>query len=972
MKKILLILSLSIIAFLNCNCQVWHRASGISEQIYSLEVKDDMIFALVNKDGLFSSSDNGMTWNNLGFDFDMSIGRAWGIKPKLQVNNDKIYVGIYTHGLFVSSDDGKSWSEIDLPNNQLLNFIVDGNNVFISLGTKEFISHDNGNTWNEADIDCEECNYYLAMKDSNIYAGNEWGGLYLSSNYGKTWNYINNGLPGSALLSIAINGDTIYLGTERHGIFKSTNKGQNWFDINNGLTYFKVNSIVIDGKNIFAGTDGKAIFLSTDGGGHWNRLNKDYAEDYYNINSIIVLNDFIFVGGNGEILYSSDYGKNWGIINNGVKSSVAFLFSNNDKIIASTSDGLFLSPNHGLSWSHISKDFYEKEPFSTRVSAIISIGDKLFTGVRFRGIYSSTNEGMTWEIQSNGIPQTACIESFAVKDGKIYACLESDGVYMSSDTGRNWYYVNNIFPYSITVYSLAIEDSLIFAGTVDGMYISTDNGVTWSQSGKEIYEKQVYTCLIHDSIIYAGTKDIGIIKSTDKGQNWTQTTIGDLSISSFTACGNTVFAATYGAGCFYTTDSGKIWIQKLKGLKSYDIQSLITIGDTVIAMTETSGLFFTTNNSDSWFFIDKIGGNTLYNYKNAIYIGCFDGVVKSKDFGKNWIVLDSGLYKKDYICFWDDVAIEDSNIFIVDERKNFYHSTNLGNNWSQVNNGIKEYLKEIELYNNILYACTKKGFYKSSDFGHTWKKSDKGLIDTNLGKFDINGDKFLIWSDGKFYLSFDYAENWYQLNDFPPNYNITDYILSNNYILVSTAWEGIIFSSDMGQTWIYGSVNPLYTSYITDIETKDNIVFAGCMFDSMYYSKNYGQSWEVANYGIWDYNYNDVCVNSITISDDNYVYTSPHSNGVYRLSIDDITSIDGKPINLMESFYFSPNPSSDYIFIKCKDVVINQKIKIVDILGNIVWQGIHEGESLRIDISSFPIGVYYVNVGNETKMFVRN
>ncbi|OGU42619.1 MAG: hypothetical protein A2X61_00620 [Ignavibacteria bacterium GWB2_35_12] len=971
MKKILLILSLILIAYNFCNSQHWVRAGGMSDYIFSLAVKDNLVFALLNKDGLFSSSDNGKSWTHLGFAYDMSLGIGWGVKPKIQVNNDKIYVGIYQYGLFVSSDNGKSWSKINTPYKNVFNFIVDDDNIFISMGNREYISNDNGNSWQEASTGCEECIYCLAMKDSNIYAGNDWGYLYISSNYGKTWIKIYKDLPGNELLSIATIGDTIYLGTERYGIFKSTDKGQNWTDINNGLTYFKINSIVIDGTNIFAGTNGKGIFLSTDGGELWTRLNNDYAEEYSDINSIAVINNNIFAGGNSELQVSTDFGKNWEIINNGVSGQVSFLLSDKSNVLASTGEGLYLSTNHGLSWSHISKDFFRRDIFSTRVSAINSVGDKLFVGIRFRGIYSSTNNGITWEVQSNGIPESACVETFAVNKGIIYAGLESDGIYVSSDSGKNWFYVNNIFPYGITVYSITFKDSLIIAGTAEGIYLSTDNGINWSQSGKEIYDKVIYSLIVKDNYILAGTKDIGILLSTDNGLTWSTSNIGisEPSIISFAVCGNYIYAGTDG-GVYYTSNNGRMWIQKIKGLKSYDIQSLLTIGDTVIAMTDTTGLFFTTNKSDSWKFIKGIGGSTLYNFKNAIYLGGFDGVDKSSDFGKTWIDLDSGLYKKEYESFWDDVAIEDTNIIIVDDYHNFFHSTNLGKNWSLVNNGIKDYVYNLELHNNILYISTVKGFNKSTDFGHTMIKSDKGLVDSSLGYFSIDDDKILISANSKLFLSMDNAQSWTFLKDFSDT-TISSLAIDGNHIYIGTEYYGLYISTDYGQSWT--DLRRMYNfGIIYTLAAKGSDVFIGSYAVGVHYSSDYGQSWKEVNSGIWDFFYNDACIYDIAISDDNYAYTSPHSNGVYRLNIDEITNVYDKQIETNDSFSLYPNPSSDYVFIKCRDGALNHNIKIYDILGNAVWQGIIKGESMRIDVSSFPVGVYFLQVNGSTKMFVRN
>ena len=106
---------------------------------------------------------------------------------------------------------------------------------------------------------------------------------------------------------------------------------------------------------------------------------------------------------------------------------------------------------------------------------------------------------------------------------------------------------------------------------------------------------------------------------------------------------------------------------------------------------------------------------------------------------------------------------------------------------------------------------------------------------------------------------------------------------------------------------------------------------------------------------------------------ENFAFSSTvHKSGIFRLNLDFFTDIKEKTIKENDLFSLFPNPSSDYIFIKCSYGTLNQNIKIYDFLGKTVWQGILESNAMQIDISSFPIGIYYLNLNGSTKLFVRN
>src|SRR3954471_5329745 len=74
-----------------------------------------------------------------------------------------------------------------------------------------------------------------------------------------------NGPYGGVVNSFAIIDTNIFAGVNGGGIYLSTNNGSNWKPMNNGLTYLSTTALLISGTNIFAGTYG-GVFLSVNNG----------------------------------------------------------------------------------------------------------------------------------------------------------------------------------------------------------------------------------------------------------------------------------------------------------------------------------------------------------------------------------------------------------------------------------------------------------------------------------------------------------------------------------------------------------------------------------------------------------------------------------------------------------------------------------------------------------------------------------
>lgn len=164
--------------------------------------------------GVFKSIDGGQTWS-------LSSNGIPGEQPEVSSlaidysNPSTVYAGIVGLGVFRSTDRGQSWT--------------------LLLGSATY--NDKAALINDVQIAIDPVTPTIlyAVSGFSISGG---GGVFRSSDGGKTWNRINTGLPDSGVnhLNRANLGtltidpvitSTIYVGTQV-GVFKTTNSGQTW------------------------------------------------------------------------------------------------------------------------------------------------------------------------------------------------------------------------------------------------------------------------------------------------------------------------------------------------------------------------------------------------------------------------------------------------------------------------------------------------------------------------------------------------------------------------------------------------------------------------------------------------------------------------------------------------------------------------------------------------------------------------
>jgi photosystem II stability/assembly factor-like uncharacterized protein len=238
----------------------WSGNDLINSTVISIGQFPDGKLILSANNGLYRSSDDGVTWNNLNADYWANTayveqwafdkgGRAFGVTPlgiysstdegdtwsgPIAPNTSKaggvitidssgtIYAAWDT--LFVSSNDGASWKPLWSGKAWIYSILSLANgDVFVGAATGVFRSTDFGNSWTQVGPSCT-VSWLVINSSGQIFAATYGGGVYVSRDSGATWAELNSGLPTNNIQSIAVTQkNQAYVATQSMGVFVAEN-----------------------------------------------------------------------------------------------------------------------------------------------------------------------------------------------------------------------------------------------------------------------------------------------------------------------------------------------------------------------------------------------------------------------------------------------------------------------------------------------------------------------------------------------------------------------------------------------------------------------------------------------------------------------------------------------------------------------------------------------------------------------------
>lgn len=245
------------------------------------------------------------------------------------------------------------------------------------------------------------------------------------------------------------------------------------------------------------------------------------------INDIIEYNGALYLAhGSNGVYESTDSTSTWQLISSGLNTSQAKnvyqLLVKEDVIYAATVDGIYKSTDTGDNWVKKSNGInIGPGALYEFTESIFEYNGELFTGA-WSGIYRSTDGAENW--LATNVSGFATGPGFFINhDGTLFAARENINFpngYKSTDGGLMWDDLTTISAPTITFLS---EPGKLWAGTIHGVWLSTDNGTTWEHRSNGLSPDPYSSSILRlngkmvTSLKFGGS---GIYRSADEGMNW--------------------------------------------------------------------------------------------------------------------------------------------------------------------------------------------------------------------------------------------------------------------------------------------------------------------------------------------------------------------------------------------------------------------------------------------------------------------
>jgi hypothetical protein len=213
----------------------------------------------------------------------------------------------------------------------------------------------------------------------------------------------------------------------------------------------------------------------------------------------------------------------------------------------------------------------------------------VFAGMSGSGIFRhGINYDFPWVAVNTGLTNLFihALATFGSNNNDIYAGTE-DGLFLSTNLGGNWTIVGTGLA-GQTVRAIAFNGSTLLVGTNNGVFLSTNGGTNWTPANNGLTTIDVRALVISGTSIYAGTEGGGVFRSMDNASNWAVVNSGltNLNVRALTPYGQNVFAGTYG-GVFLSTNSGASWQAVNTGLTNSPVRALTVTSSPVFLYAGT-------------------------------------------------------------------------------------------------------------------------------------------------------------------------------------------------------------------------------------------------------------------------------------------------------------------------------------------------------------------------------------------------
>lgn len=624
------------------------------------------------------------------------------------------------------------------------------------------------------------------------------------------------------------------------GIFKSTDSGKSWYSVDNGLNSTIVTSIAVDPQdpNVVVITTGG--IASIVGGGIYKTVNggESWQETYpLGGNFLTFYNGALYAASYHTVLISSDFGSTWKIVHSFADIVTTMALSENGNTVfvglyQPTYVSILKSNDGGTTFTDVFREYGQYSVSQIQVDPTNSsrMMSLIYQGYTFPpNLFNSTDGGNSWSaindskvgitynvyygsgFQNGVVVDVPQAFSYDPLNGSIIYVVGPSGAFKSTDGGSHYTWVTMLGAGSPNDVQGAggdermvnidpLNDSIIYIGSDQGLSVSKNGGISWELLNNRS-STMVYTVAASGSYIFTTVQD------------WAPE-----------------FSSNYGKSWFSAPGSEEGWAS----VDPYNSSRVIIAGYDYVS--SDGGKSFTKVAPDSTF---GYSGNTsknviaiAYSSNGTVFAVGENGIMRSVDGGYVWNMINGSPGKMSVLTI---DPVNQKVLYSSGESSNFsapglYKSVNGGETWHRINDTFFNSLA-VDPSNDSIVAGV---IYRDDTYGQLVISLDGGMTFKNLNFnstdmfvaspqvffYQQNGTTFLIYTtDQGIYTSTNIGATWINMTYNVPSRIISNVFVSNNgSAYLSTYGTGIWYDPtlfDINQSL----EEPILTGYLPEHES---------------------------------------------------------------------------------------------------------------------------------------------------------
>lgn len=978
----------------------WNQISvGFSGNCNTVNIIDDKNIILSTSNSIVKSNNGGNTWQSF------TIPNVTVVKTAF--TSSLVGHAVCNNGIILKTiDGGQNWYKTIDNNNISLSdyFTVYFVNQNIGFATRDrndlYKTTDAGENWVEISETNQAIYDFHFLDENNGFATGEYGATYKTTDGGTTWNQIffqNGFVAVTSMYGIYFQNKNIgYATGDRGRIIKTTDGGNTWTP--HSITYNDFSQIDFINKDLGYALQGNNFYKTIDSGSTWNNLGpplkneKTSRFDFINENL-----GYALVGGTigtsgttGSVYKTINGGISWTKLNNGNEiinedlSSINFI--NDD--IGYVSGGfnqkkVMKTTNGGFTWTQVKSILYGEIQF---VNDLVGYGNRI--GYSNGSMYKTIDGGNTWNIcieVDEGINAFDFIDEnngyFVGDQGLIYKTTDGGIVWKKLEIPYEWY--TKVKFYSKNVGYIADEDGKLYKtenGGLNWQYLTQQYAI----NSIELINDKIYTAGSNGKIYRSDVQYQPIVLSINPAKNVTNSSasLTGNATSNGQAISNIQFEYSLDhsfKNIIATTPS----TVASNGSANISINLINLESNTTyyyrLTAIQNSNIYYSQILSFTTLPDFEITTNFTYNYSSTtaqisgnIVSNGYDITNVEFQYGTSSDVLDSTLGGTPTLVLGNSTAtVEASLTNLKPETKYFYR--------------IKATHKGEDIYGNIRSFTTYPEYkinINSPNINGTNVTLSAYLTSYNKDITDI------VFEYGTLDYENNISTNPSQINASSSNHvsaTITNLDANLNYYYRLKAMhngqaiysEERVFNFSRNIIIVNGTIEEPQTN---SLKLKGLINCQGAYLTNIHFEYGVTNSFGSLITGTpnFAYGYNTNLISGlinnplakqtyyyrlVATNNGNIIYSDTYQYTTGTLSLTDF--------DLEQEISIYPNPATDYVNIKSN---ISEKVKSIEFynaLGQrIYYENVFNISDIKIDVSNFRKGIYFVKVNFESTKIV--